>query len=103
MGVDGAESLISCNHSRAQSFELCNRFLAFFGLERFNRIAHHRNAAAAFDRASLLFWQPLKSLVEAIRDFDAFESAGQVVVCRRLENRRQLGGGSSAPEMVQGP
>ncbi len=56
-----------------------------------------------FDRASLLFWQPLKSLVEAIRDFDAFKSAGQVVVCRRLENRRQLGGGSSAPEMVQGP
>jgi hypothetical protein len=55
-----------------------------------------------FDRPSLLFWQPLKGLVEAIRGFDPFESAGQVMVCRRLGNRRQLGGGSSDPEMVQG-
>jgi hypothetical protein len=56
-----------------------------------------------FDRSSLLVWQPLKGFVEAIRGFDAFESAGLVVVCRRLVDRRQLGGGSPAPEMVQGP
>ena len=56
-----------------------------------------------FDRPSLLFWQPLKGLVQAIRGFDTFESAGLVVVYRRLENRRQLGCGSSDPEMVQGP
>ena len=56
-----------------------------------------------FDRPSLVFWQPLKGVAEAIRSFLEFESAGQVVVCRRFENRRQLGGGSSAPEMVQGP
>jgi len=56
-----------------------------------------------FNRPSLLFWKPLKGLVQAIRGFDPFESAGKVVVSRRLENRRQLGGWSSAPEMVQGP